>query len=53
VARLRWIATGERRGELLIVRAGLAAGERVVLDPAALADGDPVTLVEDVEDTER
>ena len=42
VARLRWIAPGERRGDRLAVRAGLAAGERVVLDPTGLADGDPI-----------
>lgn len=42
VARLRWIAPGERRGDLLAVRAGLAAGERVILDPAGLQDGSPV-----------
>jgi RND family efflux transporter MFP subunit len=42
VARLRWIAAGERRGELLVVRAGLDAGERVVLSPAGLADGDAI-----------
>lgn len=43
VARLRWIAPGERRGDLLIVRAGLAEGERAILDPAGLADGAAVT----------
>jgi RND family efflux transporter MFP subunit len=43
VARLRWIAAGRREGERLAVRAGLEAGERVVLDPAGLGDGDAVT----------
>jgi RND family efflux transporter MFP subunit len=42
VARLRWIAAGKSGGERLAVRAGLEPGERVVLDPAGLADGDPV-----------
>ncbi len=41
-ARLRWIAAGDRRGEDVEVRAGLEAGERVVLDPAGLVDGAPV-----------
>jgi RND family efflux transporter MFP subunit len=38
-ARLRWIAPGERRGDLLVVRAGLEPGEQVVLDPGGLVDG--------------
>ena len=38
-ARLRWIAAGERDGNLIEVRAGLEAGERVVLNPAELTDG--------------
>jgi RND family efflux transporter MFP subunit len=38
-ARLRWIAVGAADGEATEVRAGLDAGERVVLDPAGLADG--------------
>jgi RND family efflux transporter MFP subunit len=46
-ARLRWIALGERRGDLVAVRAGLEPGERVILDPAGLVDGAPV------EDTAR
>jgi RND family efflux transporter MFP subunit len=41
-ARLRWIATGARDGDLVEARAGLEAGERVVLDPADLVDGSPV-----------
>lgn len=41
-ARLRWIAAGAREGDTLEVRAGLEAGERVVLNPADLADGAPV-----------
>jgi RND family efflux transporter MFP subunit len=43
IARLRWIATGEREGEHLAVRAGLEPGERVVIDPAGLDDGDAIT----------
>ncbi len=38
-ARLRWIAAGDRAGERLEVRAGLEAGEQVVLDPGDLTDG--------------
>jgi RND family efflux transporter MFP subunit len=38
-ARLRWIAAGARTGERLEVRAGLEAGEQVVLDPGDLSDG--------------
>jgi len=41
-ARLRWIAAGAREGSAVEVRAGLEAGEHVVLDPADLADGAPV-----------
>lgn len=44
VARLRWIAAGQREGDRLGVRAGLAAGERIVLDPAGLADGDAIAV---------
>jgi len=40
---LRWLAPGERRGDRLVVRSGLEAGELVILDPAGLADGDPVS----------
>jgi HlyD family secretion protein len=43
-ARLRWIAVGERSGDRIEARAGLAPGERVVLDPADLADGDPIVV---------
>ena len=38
-ARLRWIATGAREGSGVEARAGVEPGERVVLDPAGLADG--------------
>ena len=43
-ARLRWVATGARDGDTVEVRAGLEAGERVVLEPAGLADGAPVRV---------
>jgi RND family efflux transporter MFP subunit len=42
VARLRWIAPGLRQGDRLAVRAGLKAGERVILEPAGLVDGAPI-----------
>jgi RND family efflux transporter MFP subunit len=38
-ARLRWVAAGAAAAGETEVRAGLAAGERVVLDPAGLEDG--------------
>jgi hypothetical protein len=38
-AHLRWVAVGARDGGAVEVRAGVEAGERVVLDPAGLADG--------------
>lgn len=38
-ARLRWVAPGETTGELVHIRAGVTAGERVALDHAALSDG--------------
>jgi RND family efflux transporter MFP subunit len=45
-ARLRWIAVGARDGDLVEVRAGLDAGERVVLAPVDLADGAPVRVAQ-------
>lgn len=42
VARLRWIAPGSTTGDRIEVRSGLEAGERVVLDPGDLADGEEV-----------
>jgi RND family efflux transporter MFP subunit len=43
-ARLRWIAAGvEERGQRE-VRAGLVAGERVVLEPAGLEDGAAIVV---------
>jgi RND family efflux transporter MFP subunit len=47
-ARLRWIAPGAPAGDRIEIRAGLAAGERVVIDPGDLADGDPVLIGEEV-----
>jgi RND family efflux transporter MFP subunit len=38
-ARLRWVAAGARDGDRVEIRAGLEPGERVVLEPAGLADG--------------
>jgi RND family efflux transporter MFP subunit len=38
-ARLRFVALGAVHGEQVEVRAGLEAGERVVLEPGALVDG--------------
>jgi hypothetical protein len=38
-ARLRWVAAGTRDDGRVEIRAGVTAGERVALDPAALADG--------------
>jgi membrane fusion protein (multidrug efflux system) len=42
VARLRWIAGGHRQDGRLLVRAGLEAGEKVVIDPDGLSDGDAI-----------
>jgi multidrug efflux pump subunit AcrA (membrane-fusion protein) len=41
-ARLRWVAAGAREGDTVEIRAGVEAGERVVLDPSGLVDGSPV-----------
>jgi RND family efflux transporter MFP subunit len=41
-ARLRWVAMGEASEGRVELRAGVEAGERVVLEPAGLADGDRV-----------
>jgi membrane fusion protein (multidrug efflux system) len=41
--RLRWIAAGATADERTEVRAGVEAGERIALEPAALRDGDSVT----------
>ncbi len=41
-ALLRWVAPGAASGDQTEIRAGLVAGERIALDPAALEDGVPV-----------
>jgi membrane fusion protein (multidrug efflux system) len=38
-ARLRWISLGEPAGDLVLVRAGLSAGDEIVLEPGPLDDG--------------
>jgi RND family efflux transporter MFP subunit len=38
-ARLRWVAPGAASGDRTEVRAGLAVGEHVVVDPGGLEDG--------------
>jgi RND family efflux transporter MFP subunit len=41
-ARLRWVALGEKTGGLVEIRAGIEAGERVIVEPAGLVEGAPV-----------
>lgn len=41
-ARLRYISPGTVAGDLIVVRAGLAPGDEIVLSPGALTDGAPV-----------
>ena len=43
-ARLRWVAAGAHEGDTVELRAGVEAGEHVVLRPAGLADGDPIRV---------
>lgn len=45
-AALRWLSLGEREGDRVEVRAGLAAADRVIADPATLQDGQPVKVVD-------
>jgi RND family efflux transporter MFP subunit len=40
-ASLRWISIGAREGDRIVVRAGLAPGDRVALETAGLTDGMP------------
>jgi RND family efflux transporter MFP subunit len=47
-ARLRWVALGDQTDAEVEVRAGVDAGERVVLEPADLADGQAVEALEAV-----
>jgi hypothetical protein len=42
IARLRLVSLGELRDGRYEALSGLTAGDRVALDPAALADGSPV-----------
>jgi RND family efflux transporter MFP subunit len=43
-AVLRWLSLGERDGDRVEVRAGLAPSDRVIADPANLQDGQPVKV---------
>ena len=43
-AELRWLSVGEPIGDLYPVRAGLRDGEKVIDNPGALQDGQPVDL---------
>lgn len=43
-AELRWVSTGEPVGDRVPVRAGLAAGERVIDAPGALRDGEAIEV---------
>lgn len=44
VATLRWLSLAEEDGGRVRVRAGLARGERFVVDPSGLRDGQPVQV---------
>jgi multidrug efflux pump subunit AcrA (membrane-fusion protein) len=46
-ARLRWVSRGAAVGDAVEIRAGLEAGERVVLDPAGLEEGEEITVEPD------
>jgi len=43
-ARLRWISPGPIVDDAIVVRAGLSAGDVVILDPTGLVDGAPVRV---------
>ena len=43
-AELRWLSLGEAIGDVVPVRAGLKAGEKVIDNPGALQDGQPIDL---------
>jgi RND family efflux transporter MFP subunit len=49
VARLRWVALGERFGDGVEIRAGLEAGERVITDPTGLVEGAPIRETRDAD----
>jgi RND family efflux transporter MFP subunit len=44
VATLRWLSLAEEEAGRVRVRAGLAQGERFVIDPSGLRDGQPVQV---------
>ncbi len=52
-ARLRWVAAGARDGDRVEIRAGVEAGEHVVLEPAGLVDGAPVNEKRTATDNEQ
>lgn len=43
-AELRWLSMGEAIGDLVPVRAGLKDGEKVIDNPGALQDGQPIDI---------
>jgi hypothetical protein len=43
-ASLRWLRLGRREGDQVAVLAGLEPGEAIALEPAGLADGQPVEV---------
>lgn len=44
-AELRWISLGEKQGDRVLVRSGLAKGEAVIDTPGELKDGQPVEVI--------
>jgi hypothetical protein len=44
-AELRWVSPGEPVGEAVPVKAGLAAGEKVIDRPGALRDGQLIEVL--------
>ena len=43
-AELRWLSLGEGAGSYLPVRSGLKSGEKIIDQPGALQDGQPIEL---------
>ena len=43
-AELRWLSLGEGEGSFLPVRSGLKDGEKVIDNPGALQDGQPIDI---------